>query len=101
MNSSPSRLVAAAGSSAASAGRSKNPAVLSAAALAALNDSSVLAAPQADSRKSRRPRPRLLGQVVGEPVRTVERDRLELAVRRGIELDRQTLAVRIDAMSAP
>jgi hypothetical protein len=46
---------AAAGSVAATAGSSKNPPVRPAAAFAALNASSVLAAPQELSRKSRRP----------------------------------------------
>ncbi len=65
MNSVFSRLACATcGSCAASARRSKNPPVFPVAALAMLNASSVLAAPHADIRNSRRSRPERLALAV-------------------------------------
>ena len=106
MNSAFSRRACAScGSSAASARRSKKPPVLPAAALAALNASSVLAAPHADTRKSRREAERashsaspLRARTDSRRVGGRQRHRLELAVRGGVELDGQAQAVGIDAI---
>ena len=75
-----------------------------AAAFAALNASSVLAAPQADTRKSRRLKAealcvrarRLVRETVGGAVRRGKRHRQEFAVGGSIKLDRQPAAFGIN-----
>ena len=82
-------------------------AAFAAAALAALNARSVLAAPHAETRKSaarqaeplRVPRRRLVREAVGGDVGGRERHGLELAVGGRVELDRQPPAVGIDGVS--